>query len=625
MVGPRSAAYAEESAEVEVLFANMEKLKGLTKKIQASMTRLEVSGRNVQEAIGPIYGSTQRLQTVNTNIDRVHSAIAHIRQPLDLKAREDRIIHAGIGKVGLSEFLGSLKRITTALSELKSTNLRANQQAISELNSLLKSGSQQLESLFRDLVNEDARPVEPLHYLTKKLPFPVFEQDKISRLALINSYVETSAQSHGTAVPTAQIFADIRGPYLNSSLQNLAAASVNTARKRAHDAIYQQGTSGIGTYAESLEAMYLAEYEIITPVFSREEWGRVLNLTCRDSLAEFSRTLQELNSHIRNNLTTDCFLAYEIIDIVTKLAFRLDHSTGELKGPLSDALKHIRETAKASLYELLNDTRRRIQNHGALPPDGSALPTTTEVMTRLQTMTAYLPALSSILTALGDGNWTSPPSSSAAKGVPISTLDVGADGRQLLAHYVLDTVDTLLASLEERAKALLKGRVLQGVFVSNNLAVIERMIRSSDLHSLLSTSSARMEAWQKKGTNLYLDAWKEVSLYLLDVQYTSRAGRPTSGSGGVDSAAVVKALNSKDKDAIKDKFRNFNSTFDELLTRHKTLAIDRDIKPLLIREVQRYIEPLYARFWDRYHELDRGRGKYVRYDKMALSAVLSGL
>ena len=67
MVAPRKAAFAEESAEVEVLFANMEKLKSLTKKIQGSLNRLETSGKSVQNAIGPIYGNTQRLQTINSS------------------------------------------------------------------------------------------------------------------------------------------------------------------------------------------------------------------------------------------------------------------------------------------------------------------------------------------------------------------------------------------------------------------------------------------------------------------------------------------------------------------------------------------------------------------------------
>lgn len=68
MVGLKKAALAEESAEVEVLFANMEKLKSLTKKIQGSLNRLETSGKSVQEAIGPIYGNTQKLQTMNSSM-----------------------------------------------------------------------------------------------------------------------------------------------------------------------------------------------------------------------------------------------------------------------------------------------------------------------------------------------------------------------------------------------------------------------------------------------------------------------------------------------------------------------------------------------------------------------------
>ena len=111
------------------------------------------------------------------------------------------------------------------------------------------------------------------------------------------------------------------------------------------------------------------------------------------------------------------------------------------------------------------------------------------------------------------------------------------------------------------------------------------------------------------------------------MQYTSRtaaAARPASG-GTVDSGAIVKALNSKDKDAIKDKFKSFNTSFDELVARHKALYMEREVRSVLAREVQAILEPLYARFWDRYHEVDKGRGKYVKYDKSALSIQLATL
>jgi exocyst complex component 7 len=110
MVAQRRAAFAEESAEVEVLFANMEKLKGLTKKIQGSLNRLESSGRTVEAAIGPIYGNTRQLQRTHqsmicqtaffvganryTDIDRTIEVIDRLREPLGQRNQEESIIRA---------------------------------------------------------------------------------------------------------------------------------------------------------------------------------------------------------------------------------------------------------------------------------------------------------------------------------------------------------------------------------------------------------------------------------------------------------------------------------------------------------------------------------------------------
>lgn len=68
----------------------------------------------------------------------------------------------------MAEFIASLDRTTDALRGLRHSNLRSNQQAISELNTLLKMGTKQLEDVFREILSEGARPVEPLHYITKR-------------------------------------------------------------------------------------------------------------------------------------------------------------------------------------------------------------------------------------------------------------------------------------------------------------------------------------------------------------------------------------------------------------------------------------------------------------------------
>ena len=372
-----------------------------------------------------------------------------------------------------------------------------------------------------------------------------------------------------------------------------------------------------------MEGIYNAEYENIRDIYPGDDQGKILTATCQASLKEFSRTIRDLDTHIRNNLLTDCFLAYEIMEIVTNLSFRLESSTGELRRPVGEALAPIRDTAKSSMSKLLDDTKSKVQSLLSLPIDAGAVPITSETMSRISTMAAYLTPVSSILTSLGEGGWNSPSGGGSSNSIPtMKSFDVGADGRQLFAKYGTDMLEALVSGLDNKVRVQIKSRLGQGVFMSNNVAIIERMMRTSGLRPLMLPAKSKIDGWRKKGLAMYLEAWREPSAQLFDVQYTPSGG---GGASGIDSAAVIKALSSKDKDAIKEKFRNFNQYFDNLITQHKQYKMEPEVREMLANEVQKMIDPLYARFWDRYHEVDKGKGKYVKYDKASLTAALAGL
>jgi exocyst complex protein 7 len=58
----------EARAEVDVLNSRLEKTTQLTKKIQASLGRLDVSGQSVRDVAGPLSGETKRLQLLGHSI-----------------------------------------------------------------------------------------------------------------------------------------------------------------------------------------------------------------------------------------------------------------------------------------------------------------------------------------------------------------------------------------------------------------------------------------------------------------------------------------------------------------------------------------------------------------------------
>jgi exocyst complex protein 7 len=403
---------------------------------------------------------------------------------------------------------------------------------------------------------------------------------------------------------------------------------MNTAKKKNPDAIYRAGTNGIGTYAQAMERLFLAEYDNICSIFMRDDWGPVFQATCQAALVELGRTLRELNNHVKSHLNTDFCLAYEIVEIISSLSNNLETRTGELKASLAASLKPIRETAKSSLAELLDDTKRRVGSLLSLPPDGAPLPIVSETIQRLQTMVDFLRPISSIMISLGDGGWKSAAATSGAvgDGIPsLASFDIGADGKEIFAHYCADTIDALMVSLDTRARALLQKKSVIGVFLANSVAIIERIARDSDLGPLLEGRLGVLDQWRKKATGFYTEACKDVSMHLFDVIHTNRGQRPASGQGAVDSASILKGLSAKDKENIKGKFQAFNTSFDDMVTRHKQYSMEREVRQMFAKDMQGMLEPLYNRFWDRYHGIDKGKGKYVKYDKSSIAAVFLSL
>lgn len=567
----------------------------------------------------------QVLTTVD--VDSVLSAIERLRQPADSKGDEEQIIRAGPAKAGLTAYLASLGRLNRSHADMQASNLRANQHTMADLTRLIKTGTTQLENHFDTILrSETPRSVEPLHYITKDKPFPVIPQETITRLGLVYSHLSAGQRGGTYDSPAAKIYAEIRGPYLSSSLVNLAAASVNTAKKKNPGAIYRTGTNGIGTYAKAMDGIFVAEYDNIASIFTREDWGPVFQSTCQGALAELARTLRELNAHIKAHLTTDCYLAYEVTEIMSGLSSNIETRTGELKASLAAALKPVRETAKSSLSELLEDTKRKIVTVQVLPNDGAPLPIVSETMQRLQAMTEFLRPISSIMISLGDGGWKNGAASGrTGDAIPsLASFDVGADGKEIFTHYCLDTIDTLLTTLDQRVRLLIRNKSTAGVFIANSVVIIERSIVTSDLAPLLQPRLDILEQWRKKATASYTDICKDLSVHLFDTIHTSARARPTSG-GPIDSATVVKALSSKDKDKIKEKFSQFNNAFDDMVAKHKGYSMEREVRSMFGQDIRQKLQPLYDRFWDRYHEIDKGKGKYVKYDKSSIAAVFASL
>lgn len=168
-------------------------------------------------------------------------------------------------------------------------------------------------------------------------------------------------------------------------------------------------------------------------------------------------------------------------------------------------------------------------------------------MSRMRRIVDYKVTVMNLLIALGDKNWNRPDSASLPSNAAPTLFDVSADGNQLLSNYLTDVIETLIYQLEGRARMLIKKNATIAVFMINNIAYIESVVRKSELWAVMnsagnSTNGAKkIESLRKKFVEMYLEGWKECAAFLMDVTYI-KAGSKMS-------------LSTKDKEAVKEKFK----------------------------------------------------------------------
>lgn len=161
------------------------------------------------------------------------------------------------------------------------------------------------------------------------------------------------------------------------TLSSLSQASITTAQRRAATP-YDKGSNGIVIYTKSLEAIFISEWENICHLFPTSMWSKIYATVIKPAITQFGHTVIEINTHVRANMITDCFLAFDVLESANPAMGRLAAKTGEKEGFL-EALKPIKYTATGSFQEILEDVKRKGASIQSLPVDNNVLDSTTNV------------------------------------------------------------------------------------------------------------------------------------------------------------------------------------------------------------------------------------------------------
>ena len=179
--------------------------------------------------------------------------------------------------------------------------------------------------------------------------------------------------------------------------------------------------------------------------------------------------------------------------------------------------------------------------------------------------------------------------------------------------YFSYILNYLRANLESKAKTY-DSTTLGIIFLLNNYHYVHKTLAAKSNNKLgdlvakgTAASYGECVANQHK---VYLNRWNKV------VKHIDEGAKP------VDLERLGKA----DKEAIKERFRGFNSEFESITAKHTAYSIpDPALREEVRKEVQALIMPLYGKFLDRYQNVQFtkvGIDKYLKYPKDTLDGII---
>lgn len=191
----------------------------------------------------------------------------------------------------------------------------------------------------------------------------------------------------------------------------------------------------------------------------------------------------------------------------------------------------------------------------------------------------------------------------------------------LVSSYFLDLIDELMVNIEINLKDQAGDnmrKLTQGFMLVKNVVMIETIInRLEKLYQKLGLiGMERLQRLKNRFLKLFLDDWNYAS-YII-IRDMTQITTTNAMHGGQNSA--------KEKEQIKDLFKNFNDSFEEALRHYQKFNIqEKDLRIYLSSEIKKLIINAYNKLYDKYGggEFTKNRSKYIRYDKLLFERLLN--
>ncbi|QEO23386.1 hypothetical_protein [Candidozyma auris] len=399
-------------------------------------------------------------------------------------------------------------------------------------------------------------------------------------------------------------------------------------QKRAANMPYERGSNGVAQYVDELNKAASALYQVST------------ELSVSDTPVARNAVAQYLDNRVAKILGLYCnFLESNgvtgqdlvILDVLDNLAILDDHlgkvvncNLGVSKVAFSEYTRLL-NIAQGLLSEWVRYVESRVL---ALEKctDQSIPEVVVEVLSRIRRIAEY-DSVSLLMEDMKLGSWldVKPP----LQFISVYTSVIpGAEGDAtnrkafLISSYISDLIDELMVNIEIRLKEQSGDNGLrkstQGFLLVKNIVMIETIVnRSEGLYKKLRVvGQERLQRLKNRFLKLFLDDWNYAS-YII-IRDMTQITTTNAQHGGQNS--------NKEREQVKELFKNFNESFEEALKNYEKFNIqEKDLRNYLSSEIKKLIINAYNKLYDKYGSGDftKNKAKYVKYDKVSFERLLN--
>lgn len=597
-----------DEADIDVLEKNLLKSKELFESIDKSLFKIANKSQKASTTIKPVLSQVNKLTKSKEDVEKGLALLEDVSASAEKINNFENILNNPVDTIGIVRYMNTLNQSKTLFKTVK-PKFKQFTGILYNFEQLNDRSERKIQEYFQSLIRQDGNKlVEKKEDI--KMIFKYFQEQEN------DEYVN-------------RLYLRARSGKLLTVLKPYEQSTVAAARENNRP--YEKGSNGITQYTDIMINEIGQEVNLLRscnlPV-------TFIGTIIEEQIFKYNEIIMKYNQVFSSPslIIDNIVLILEILDNLNKFKYNL-HKNGISNEEFNKTMGLFVQQNSVIFEEFILSVSKRFNN---LPKftENSTQEVIVEIMSKLRKLSEFKAGLLQLIKNHQLGDWVK--SAQFAKVFSSVIINTNVDTSTpdfLLSSFYSDVIDDIMVSIELGLKMdQTMKKSTQGFILVKNLFMLESIVnRSQDLFSSLGPlGMERIGKLKNRFLKLFLEDWNHASFIIIrdmtnivsQLAIAGSSSGTTSGTGG----GPVSNLSNKEREQVKELFKNFNESFEQALATYSRYNFgDVGLKRYLGNEVKKLVMNAYFKLYDKYGTSDftKNKSKYVKYDKIEFEKLLN--